>query len=323
MKTTELSRRNFIKSSAGFFAAAGAIGSPYLMQAAPQKPWLVGCRDVHLRVAGAADSWSAMDALGAEGVEVQAALDLTCPNLFHPEHKYTLAAADGIKRLRDDLAAKHCRITAFMMANRFDEQLDKELESARGLVRAAGQLGVEIIRIDVVPRKLNAQEFLPFAIKACQQLCEVAADSPVRFGVENHGKITNDPDFLDKLFAGVGSPKLGLTLDCANFYWWGHPLRDLYAIYERVAPHVVHTHCKSIRYPADQKHARREMGWEYAKYCCPVYEGDIDFKRLVKILRKAGYRGDLCVENESLSRLPEAERGAVVKKEIAFLKQLA
>ena len=25
------------------------------------------------------------------------------------------------------------------------------------------------------------------------------------FGVENHGKTTNDPEFLDALFAGVGS----------------------------------------------------------------------------------------------------------------------
>lgn len=303
-------------------AAAGTIGWPNAMSAAPKRNWLVGCRDLHLKSAGKPDSWSCLQALGAEGTEVQVALDLSCPNLFHPQRNYNLASTDGIKVLKDDLAASGGQITAFMMSNRFDEQLEAELACTRGLVKAASELGVDVIRIDVVPRKLKAEEFLPFVIKACREMCETAAGTNIRFGVENHGKITNDPDFLDKLFAGVGSPKLGLTLDCANFYWWGHPLRDLYAIYERVAPRVVHTHCKSIRYPAEMKNARRAMGWEYAKHCCPVYEGDIDFKRLAKIMRAAGYRGDMCVEDESLGRIAEGERAGVIQKEIEFLKQI-
>jgi sugar phosphate isomerase/epimerase len=64
------------------------------------------------------------------------------------------------------------------------------------------------------------------------------------------------------------------------------------------------------------------MGWEYSKYCCPIYEGDLDFKRIVKILRKANYRGDFCVENESLGRFPEDQRADILRKEIALLKKL-
>jgi sugar phosphate isomerase/epimerase len=64
------------------------------------------------------------------------------------------------------------------------------------------------------------------------------------------------------------------------------------------------------------------MGWEYSKYCCPIYEGDIDFQKVVAILRRAGYRGDLCVENESLGKFPEDERAGIVKKEIALLERL-
>ena len=292
------------------------------LAAAERKAWPVGCRDLHLKVAGLPDSWSCMKALGAEGTEVFVELDLACANLFHPQHKYTLASADGIRTLKDDLAASGCRITAFMMSNHLDERLDRELESARGLVKAAQQLGVATIRIDVVPRKLDGDQFLPFAIDACKRLCEIAEGTPIRFGVENHGKITNDPQFLDKLFNGVGSSKLGLTLDCANFYWWGHPVRDLYPIYEKFASRVVHTHCKSIRYPDDKKNVRRPIGWEYSKYNCPIYEGDIDFKRIVSILRKAGYQGDLCVEDESLGKYPANEQADVLRKEIAMLKGL-
>ena len=284
---------------------------------------VVGCRDVHLHTAGKPDSWSCMKALGAEGTEVQVTTDLACVNLFHPERKYTLATEDSVRALKADLDASGCRITAFLMANNFDEQLEKELDWTRQVVKAAQPLGVNAIRIDVVPRKLPVEKFLPFAIEACQRMCEIVEHTPIRLGVENHGQITNDPDFLDKLFAGVGSAKLGLTLDCANFYWWGHPLKDMYKIYERVAPRVVHTHCKNIRYPEDKKNVRREMGWEYDKYNCPIYEGDLDFMRIVKILRAANYCGDLCVEDESLGKFPEANRGAIMKKEIEFLKKLA
>ncbi|HWH69669.1 MAG TPA: TIM barrel protein, partial [Candidatus Sulfotelmatobacter sp.] len=303
-----LTRRNFIRTIAGTALAAGSLPVGEALMAVESSKWPVGCRDIHLKLGGKPDSWSCMKELGAEGVEVNVATDLSCPGLFHPEHKYTLATDDGIKVLKDDLAVSGGRITAFMMANRFEERLDQELACARGLVKAAHALGVPAIRIDVVPQKLGRDAFLPFAIQACKRLCALAEGTSVRFGVENHGKITNDPQFLEKLFDGVGSSKLGLTLDCANFYWWGHPQKDLYGIYERFAARAVHTHCKSICYPDDKKNVQREMGWEYGKYTCPIYEGDIDFSRLIKILRQANYRGDLCVEDESLGRYPETKR---------------
>jgi sugar phosphate isomerase/epimerase len=316
-----LSRRSFIKTT-GLAVSVGVLPLASPLAAPANGNWPVGCRDLHLKVVGKPDSWSCMKALGAEGTEVCAELNLSCPNLFHPQRKYTVATSDGIRALKDDLAASGCRITAFMMSNHFDERLEQELESARGLVRAAQQLGVDVIRIDVVPRKLSGDQFLPFAIDAGKRLCAIAEGTPIRFGVENHGKITNDPQFLEKLFDGVGSDKLGLTLDCANFYWWGHPVNDLYPIYEKFAPRVVHTHCKSIRYPDDKKNVRREIGWEYGKYACPIYEGDLDFKRIVHILRQANYRGDLCVEDESLGKYPPNKQADVLRKEIALLKGL-
>ena len=256
-----LSRRSFIKTAGLALSAAALPATGPLLAAAKQK-WPVGCRDLHLKVAGLPDSWSCMKALGAQGTEVNVGLNLACVDLFHPQRKYTLATPDGIRVLKDDLAASGCRITAFMMANHLDERLEQELDCARRLVQAAQQLGVSVIRIDVVPRKLDGDKFLPFAVDACKRLCALAEGTPVRYGVENHGKITNSPEFLDRLFDGVGSEKLGLTLDCANFYWWGHPVNDLYPIYEKFAPRVVHTHCKSIRYPADQKNVRRVSGGE-------------------------------------------------------------
>ncbi len=317
-----LSRRKFIALAAGAGAAAALAPSSGGLLAAEGKRWPVGCRDLYLKNAGKPDSWSCMKALGAEVTEVAVETNLHCANLFHPDRKYSVDNEEDVKTLADDLKGSGCRISAFLMSNRFDEQLDKELEAARGLVKAAQTLGVKAIRIDVVPRAMAGEDFLPFAISTCKKLCEIADGSGVRFGLENHSKVANDPAFLDKLFDGVGSPNFGLNLDLGNFYWWGHSLESLYGLYERYAPRAIHTHCKNINYPEDKRNSHRPMGWEYDKYDCPVYAGDIDYKRVVAILRKANYQGDLCVEDEALGKFPAGERGSVIRKEIEYLAGL-
>ncbi len=322
-----LPRREFLKTAAAFAASSALLGLAPRAAAAAAKPWTVAIRDGHLKSSGQPDCWSALKELGVSGMEVTVGEDLRCAGLYHAEKKYTLATADGIKALQDDLAAHGATITAFAMNNRLDERLDERLEQevawARRLVAAAASFGVTAIRIDVVPHKTPVGDFLPVATKACRALCDVAAGTPVRFAIENHGRITNDPAFTEKLFDGVGSAQLGLTLDAMNFYWFGHPLQDLYGIYEKFAPRVFHTHCKNLRYPADQKNVRRAMGWEYGKYSAALYDGDIDYRRVAAILRQANYQGDLCLENECLGHFPKDQHAAVLKKEIALLKTLA
>jgi len=318
------SRRHFLKTLPGLSLAAGLAGARSV-RAAAEKPrkWTVAIRDTHLKTTGKADCWSALKDLRAQGVEVGIDEALRCVGLHHPERRYGVATADDLNRLKDDLAAHKIALTAFCMANRLDERLDEEAAWTRKVAEAAQALGVKVIRIDVVPRKVAAGEFLPFAIKACQQLCQAVRDTVVRLGIENHGPLTNVPAFLDRLFEGVGSARLGLTLDVMNFYWYGHPLDEVYRICERFAGRAFHTHCKNLRYPEAKRNERRPMGWEYERHAAPLYEGDLDYRRIAAILRQAGYQGDLCVENESLGHFPEKERPEVLRKELALLKELA
>ncbi len=318
-----LTRRSLLEGATGLMlSSAVQAGRQSGALSAPPKPWVIACRDSHLKATGKPDSWSAMKEIGVTGVEVEVNPALACPVLYTPNETYSLAMASGIAALKNKLAEQGLVITAFLMHNRFDERLDEELEWTRKLVKAAGALDVKVIRIDIVSRRTKGEEFQAFAAKLCKQLCAITEGTSVRYGIENHGSVTNDPQFLERLFDAVDSPHLGLTLDTANFYWYGHPLDDLYKNFERFAPKVFHTHCKSIRYPEDKRNVRRPMGWEYNKYACPIYEGDIDFRRVAAILRKAGYRGDLCLEDESLGKYPEAEQAEVLKKEISLLKNL-
>jgi sugar phosphate isomerase/epimerase len=208
------------------------------------------------------------------------------------------------------------------MHNRFDERPDFEIEWTARTARAAEALGAPAVRIDVVARKLQSAELLEFIVPVLKKIVAATEDTGVRLAIENHGGTTNDPRFLRPLFERVGSDRLGLTLDTGNFYWFGHPLSKLYELYAEFAPRVFHTHCKSINYPADQREKQRPMGWEYGKYTCAIHKGDIDFRRVVAILRKGGYTNDLCIENESLASLPEAERAKTLAEEIRYLKEL-
>jgi len=310
------SRRSFLN--------AAPIGLAALHQAtaaaAPVLP--AGCRDAMLRPLGSPDCWSAAKRVGAEVLEVTVDDKFGVPLLAHPERPYSLVTADGIEQLSADLKAAGIKISAFCVASRFDARPEFEIDFCAKLAAIAQQMGIKAMRIDVVSYKKPAAEFIDAAVAALKSLIANSQGSDVRFGVENHGPTGNDPAFLMPLLERVGSKRLGVTLDTGNFYWFGHPLSKVYELIETVAPHVVHTHCKNIGYPAEKREVQRPMGWEYAKYEAPIDKGDIDFARVVKLLRGGGYTGDLCVENEALGRLPESERATTLVAEIALLKKL-
>src|SRR5438067_1992868 len=84
---------------------------------------------------------------------------------------------------------------------------------------------------------------------------------------------------LELTLQAVDSPRVGLTLDVGNLYWYGHPLSELYRLYERFGPFVKHTHVKNIAYPAELQEQQREIGYKYGQYSAPLDEGDIDLRR--------------------------------------------
>jgi len=179
------------------------------------------------------------------------------------------------------------------------------------------------VRIDTATanRTLADEQVRENFIRRIGQVLQQTAGSPVGYGIENHGHISNNPQFLDGVFAAVGDPRLGMTLDTGNFYWYGMPLSELYRTLEHFAPRAKHTHIKNINYPPEMAEQRRPVGYEYGKYCCPLDEGNINIGRVVRILKNAGYRADLCIENEALGKYSEDQRHGVLKRDAAALER--
>ncbi len=169
-------------------------------------------------------------------------------------------------------------------------------------------------------RELPANTVRDNFIRRIREVLAATVETKVALAMENHGPFGNDPAFLDAVLSAVGDPRLGLTLDTGNFYWWGVPLDELYALLEKYAPRARHTHIKNINYPPELASTRRPIGLDYGKYCCPLDEGSIDLRKALAVILEAGYRGDFCIENESLNKFPAEQRLDVLRRNVRALR---
>lgn len=230
---------------------------------------------------------------------------------------------DNVGELKTRLNDEDVRVCALLLGTDFgSDQAQQHTLWATQAVRAAHTLGANAVRIDTATanRVLSPAQAREAFVRGILPVLEATADTAVDLGIENHGRISNDPAWLQATFDSVGDPRLGLTLDVGNLYWWGHPLSSLYALIESLAPRARHTHIKSIAYPPEMRETQREIGFEYARYNAPVDRGDIDMKRVVEILHAAGYNRTLCLENEFLGALSPEERIATTRREAQFLR---
>jgi len=232
----------------------------------------------------------------------------------------------AVERYRRHFADSGITVTAFMLGNNFNSPDPKaEIAWVTRVVEAAAALGIPAVRID---SSMTGERELPFDqrvgkfVEALGAVIANTAKCPVDLGIENHGVQGNQPEFLKAVFEGVGSPRLGMTLDSGNFYWYGHPIERVMQILKDLAPKAKHTHLKNIRYPADQRGVQREIGWKYGEYVCPLDAGDVDHAQVVKFLSAAGYERDLCIEDESLGRHPAEERQAVLRRDVEYMRSL-
>ncbi len=284
----------------------------------------VSVRDCHLPMFGSVKA--GLQAMGLDAVELSYDRDKSVMTIDGSTQKESLADKAAIEAFAYKCAGNKIRPVAFLLANNFGaEDLNAELEWVIGAIKTAGQLKMPAVRIDAImsterdwPLEKRIQHFADCMAK----VLDATDGTNVQMGIENHGGKGNEPEFLDAVLNKVNSPRLGLTVDTANFYWYGHPLHRVKEIIQHFAPRIKHTHMKNINFPEDKREIQREIGWEYGKYACPLREGDIDMKWVVQTLKAAGYKNDLCIENESLGRFDEAKRKAVLKDDADYLKEI-
>lgn len=161
-------------------------------------------------------------------------------------------------------------------------------------------------------------------------LLDKTADLGMEVALENHGAqdrpLGVKREFLQTLLKYVNSGRFGLTLDTGCFYWL-YPLDEYYNVTEHFLPYVKNVHLKNQTFPSEQRH-KIKSGSPVPEAHDTLYEGDIDLRRVLKMLKGVGYDGALCIEDHSFPKLAKARGGGIsemrtiIKRDIEFLRDI-
>ncbi|WP_109700425.1 sugar phosphate isomerase/epimerase family protein [Chitinophaga deserti] len=131
-----------------------------------------------------------------------------------------------------------------------------------------------------------------WCIDSIQQCLAKAAECGVMLAIENHWGLTSSPEGLIRIRKAIDSPWMGLLLDTGNF------LENPYDKLQMVAPHADFIQAKTYY-----------GGGEW-------YTLDLDYPRIIRILRDAKYNGYISIEFEGKEA---AESG--VRKSVEMLRK--
>jgi len=162
------------------------------------------------------------------------------------------------------------------------EETKKDLEDVRRWADAAYELGAPCLRVfgGRLPRSRSIpgytlEDAIKGVIEGGKACAKYGAERGVVIALENHGALPRLAEEVVRIIEGVGSEWFRLNLDT------GHAGDRMYEDMESIAPYAVHVHAK-IR-------ARPPTGAERV---------EVDYKRVRRLLEKAGYNGWVSIEYE-------------------------
>lgn len=164
---------------------------------------------------------------------------------------------------------------------------------ARRAIRYAKALGCNIVQIteDMYPPKWLTEEdayhLMKITLRAIAETCE---ENGVYLGVEQHGPYTAKIKTLKRILELVDSPWIRVNYDCGNTFLSGE---DPYQMLEAVIDKVVHVHAKDISVKQAEAERGKVTGTAVG---CACGDGVIDWQRIVRRLKQAGFSGVLSVE---------------------------
>jgi sugar phosphate isomerase/epimerase len=182
------------------------------------------------------------------------------------------------------------------LGNSDDAARTKAVENHYKWVDAAKYLGCHSIRVNARSNpRLSPEEQMKLAADGLRRLTEFAARQQINVIVENHGGLSSNGKWLAGVMKEVNLPRCGTLPDFGNFNIGRNQEYDKYQGVAELMPFAKGVSAKSYDFNA--------KGDETA----------IDFRRMMKIVLDAGYRGYVGIEYEG-SRMSEPEGIKATKK---------
>ncbi|MBU3729423.1 MAG: TIM barrel protein, partial [Phycisphaerales bacterium] len=146
----------------------------------------------------------------------------------------------------------------------------------------AAALGCMAIRVNARSEG-DAEEQLKLCAEGLRALCDAARPRRLRVLVENHGGLSCDGGGVARLMRAVDMPECGTLPDFGNFTCADGTVADRYAGVEAMMPWAGAVSAKSGSFDAAGN------------------ETVIDYPRMMRIVRAAGYAGPVGIEYEGKS----------------------
>lgn len=181
-----------------------------------------------------------------------------------------------------------------------------EVARIKGQLDVAAVLGAKVLRHDVCyseqfnGRVVGFERMLPTIAENAREITEYGASLGIRTCTENHGRIAQDSDRMERLYYMVDHENYGLLIDMGNF-----ACADQNSVLStsRLAPYAIHAHAKDFvikpygTKPKENEKYFLSRGCNYL-FGCAIGDGDIPVAQCVAILKKAGYDGWISIEFE-------------------------
>jgi len=295
----EMPRRNFLKTSV---AAAGAIGTAlatseaHAAEADRGRPDDSGIKiGVNLEYVRHGDKSLAYGIKTASEIGfkwVEPCFLMGRCLLANAGYCHVTSLDTDPKEIQDLCAASGVKISGL---SSHSDLLNTEwgvLYARRG-IRYARALGVNVVQIteDMYPPKWmteqDAYDVMKINLRAIAETCD---ENGVYLGIEQHGPYTSKINRLQRILELVNSPWIRVNYDSGNTFLSGE---DPYAMLDAIADKVVHVHAKDI--------SRHQASAERGKVTgtavgCACGDGEIDWHRVVRRLKQAGFKGVMSVE---------------------------
>jgi len=171
-------------------------------------------------------------------------------------------------------------------------------------IDAANQMGCSAVRLNLFGES-DPEKWVANSIQSLTDLADYAADKNINVIVENHGRLSSNVPVLMKVINGTGKSNCGTLPDFGNFCiaeegygsLFDGSCKEFYDPYKGVSEMIVKAFGVSAKsYDFDEE----------------GNETTLDYNRLIKIVKDAGYKGFVGVEYEG-SRLSE-EEGIIATK---------
>ncbi|MBD2870961.1 sugar phosphate isomerase/epimerase family protein [Paenibacillus arenilitoris] len=201
-----------------------------------------------------------------------------------------------------------------------DEAFAAEVERVKLHVDLVRRLGMKHMRHDVtaftLPRECMTikwfEDNLPLMVKGSRLIADYAAQFGITTTIENHGFSVQASDRVQRVLHEVDRPNFKTTLDVGNFMCVDE--NPVVGVMKNL-PYASLIHFKDFYFrPYDQHPGGGEWflssNGNYMRGAI-VGQGDIDIRKIVKLIKQSGYDGYITVEFEGMEECKSASRIAM------------